>query len=114
MSLQLTVGRMVTFSGGVMAVIITVMVLGSVVSTFKTSVNPREQVLAVNVPGESVAELPVFGLIGSRAPWVICDWTLDRPLLSKRLFEIEGRCPQSTNASGFAGNQVDRAQHQRV
>jgi CRP-like cAMP-binding protein len=27
---------------------------------FKTSVNGREQVLAVNVPGESVAELPVF------------------------------------------------------
>lgn len=27
---------------------------------FKTSANGREQVLAVNVPGESVAELPVF------------------------------------------------------
>jgi CRP/FNR family transcriptional regulator len=27
---------------------------------FKTSMNGREQVLAVNVPGESVAELPVF------------------------------------------------------
>jgi CRP/FNR family transcriptional regulator len=27
---------------------------------FKTSVNGREQVLAANVPGESVAELPVF------------------------------------------------------
>lgn len=27
---------------------------------FKTSVNGREQVLSVNVPGESVAELPVF------------------------------------------------------
>lgn len=27
---------------------------------FKTSVNGREQVLAVNAPGESVAELPVF------------------------------------------------------
>lgn len=27
---------------------------------FKTSVNGREQVLAINVPGESVAELPVF------------------------------------------------------
>ena len=27
---------------------------------FKTSINGREQVLAVNVPGESVAELPVF------------------------------------------------------
>lgn len=27
---------------------------------FKTSVNGREQVLAVNVPGESIAELPVF------------------------------------------------------
>ena len=30
------------------------------VRIFKTSVNGREQVLAVNVPGESVAELPVF------------------------------------------------------
>jgi CRP/FNR family transcriptional regulator len=27
---------------------------------FKTSMNGREQVLAVNIPGESVAELPVF------------------------------------------------------
>lgn len=27
---------------------------------FKTSVNGREQVLSVNIPGESVAELPVF------------------------------------------------------
>jgi len=30
------------------------------VRIFKTSVNGREQVLAVNQPGESVAELPVF------------------------------------------------------
>src|SRR5579863_7668279 len=30
------------------------------VRIFKTSVNGREQVLAVNSPGESVAELPVF------------------------------------------------------
>lgn len=30
------------------------------VRIFKTSVNGREQVLAVNIPGESVAELPVF------------------------------------------------------
>lgn len=30
------------------------------VRIFKTSVNGREQVLAVNVPGESIAELPVF------------------------------------------------------
>ena len=30
------------------------------VRIFKTSVNGREQVLAVNVPGETVAELPVF------------------------------------------------------
>ena len=30
------------------------------VRIFKTSLNGREQVLAVNVPGESVAELPVF------------------------------------------------------
>lgn len=30
------------------------------VRIFKTSVNGREQVLAVNAPGESVAELPVF------------------------------------------------------
>ena len=30
------------------------------VRIFKTSVSGREQVLAVNVPGESVAELPVF------------------------------------------------------
>jgi CRP/FNR family transcriptional regulator, cyclic AMP receptor protein len=30
------------------------------VRIFKTSVNGREQVLQVNVPGESVAELPVF------------------------------------------------------
>ncbi|MGC1423436.1 MAG: Crp/Fnr family transcriptional regulator [Terracidiphilus sp.] len=30
------------------------------VRIFKTSVGGREQVLAVNVPGESVAELPVF------------------------------------------------------
>ena len=30
------------------------------VRIFKTSINGREQVLAVNVPGESVAELPVF------------------------------------------------------
>jgi CRP/FNR family transcriptional regulator len=30
------------------------------VRIFKTSVNGREQVLAVNVPGESLAELPVF------------------------------------------------------
>jgi CRP/FNR family transcriptional regulator len=30
------------------------------VRIFKTSANGREQVLAVNVPGESVAELPVF------------------------------------------------------
>ena len=30
------------------------------VRIFKTSVNGREQVLAVNLPGESVAELPVF------------------------------------------------------
>lgn len=30
------------------------------VRIFKTSVNGREQVLAVNVPGESVAELPLF------------------------------------------------------
>ena len=30
------------------------------VRIFKTSMNGREQVLAVNVPGESVAELPVF------------------------------------------------------
>lgn len=30
------------------------------VRIFKASVNGREQVLAVNVPGESVAELPVF------------------------------------------------------
>jgi CRP/FNR family transcriptional regulator len=30
------------------------------VRIFKTSVNGREQVLAINVPGESVAELPVF------------------------------------------------------
>lgn len=30
------------------------------VRIFKTSVNGREQVLGVNVPGESVAELPVF------------------------------------------------------
>ena len=30
------------------------------VRIFKTSVNGREQVIAVNVPGESVAELPVF------------------------------------------------------
>src|ERR1017187_4686183 len=30
------------------------------VRIFKTSVNGREQVLAMNVPGESVAELPVF------------------------------------------------------
>jgi CRP/FNR family transcriptional regulator len=30
------------------------------VRIFKTSVNGREQVLATNVPGESVAELPVF------------------------------------------------------
>ena len=30
------------------------------VRIFKTSVNGREQVLAVDVPGESVAELPVF------------------------------------------------------
>lgn len=30
------------------------------VRIFKTSVNGREQVLAVNFPGESVAELPVF------------------------------------------------------
>ena len=33
---------------------------GGKVRIFKTSVNGREQVLAVNVPGESVAELPVF------------------------------------------------------
>jgi len=30
------------------------------VRIFKTSVNGREQVLAVNVPGESIAEVPVF------------------------------------------------------
>jgi CRP/FNR family cyclic AMP-dependent transcriptional regulator len=30
------------------------------VRIFKTSVNGREQVLAVNIPGDSVAELPVF------------------------------------------------------
>lgn len=30
------------------------------VRIFKTSINGREQVLALNVPGESVAELPVF------------------------------------------------------
>lgn len=30
------------------------------VRIFKTSINGREQVLAVNMPGESVAELPVF------------------------------------------------------
>jgi CRP/FNR family cyclic AMP-dependent transcriptional regulator len=30
------------------------------VRIFKTSVSGREQVLAVNVPGESIAELPVF------------------------------------------------------
>jgi CRP/FNR family transcriptional regulator len=30
------------------------------VRIFKTSASGREQVLAVNVPGESVAELPVF------------------------------------------------------
>lgn len=30
------------------------------VRIFKTSINGREQVLSVNVPGESVAELPVF------------------------------------------------------
>ena len=30
------------------------------VRIFKTSVNGREQVLAVNVPGESIAEIPVF------------------------------------------------------
>ena len=30
------------------------------VRIFKTSMSGREQVLAVNVPGESVAELPVF------------------------------------------------------
>lgn len=30
------------------------------VRIFKTSINGREQVLAVNVPGESIAELPVF------------------------------------------------------
>jgi CRP/FNR family transcriptional regulator, cyclic AMP receptor protein len=30
------------------------------VRIFKTSVNGREQVLAINIPGESVAELPVF------------------------------------------------------
>jgi len=30
------------------------------VRIFKTSVNGREQVLAVNLPGESIAELPVF------------------------------------------------------
>jgi CRP/FNR family transcriptional regulator len=30
------------------------------VRIFKTSVNGREQVLAVNIPGESIAELPVF------------------------------------------------------
>jgi CRP/FNR family transcriptional regulator len=30
------------------------------VRIFKTSVNGREQVLSVNVPGESIAELPVF------------------------------------------------------
>ncbi|HEY2860264.1 MAG TPA: Crp/Fnr family transcriptional regulator [Terracidiphilus sp.] len=30
------------------------------VRIFKTSINGREQVLAVNVPGETVAELPVF------------------------------------------------------
>jgi CRP/FNR family transcriptional regulator len=30
------------------------------VRIFKTSVNGREQVLAMNVPGESIAELPVF------------------------------------------------------
>ncbi|MGA7157356.1 MAG: Crp/Fnr family transcriptional regulator [Acidobacteriaceae bacterium] len=30
------------------------------VRIFKTSVNGREQVLAMNIPGESVAELPVF------------------------------------------------------
>lgn len=30
------------------------------VRIFKTSVNGREQVLALNVPGESIAELPVF------------------------------------------------------
>jgi CRP-like cAMP-binding protein len=38
------------------------------VRIFKTSVNGREQVLAVNVPGESVAELPVFdgGPLGNR------------------------------------------------
>jgi CRP/FNR family transcriptional regulator len=30
------------------------------VRIFKTSLNGREQVLAMNVPGESVAELPVF------------------------------------------------------
>jgi CRP/FNR family transcriptional regulator len=30
------------------------------VRIFKTSVNGREQVLAVNIPGESIAEIPVF------------------------------------------------------
>ena len=30
------------------------------VRIFKTSVNGREQVLAMNVPGESIAEIPVF------------------------------------------------------
>ena len=30
------------------------------VRIFKTSLNGREQVLAVNVPGESIAELPIF------------------------------------------------------
>ena len=30
------------------------------VRIFKTSINGREQVLALNVPGESVAEVPVF------------------------------------------------------
>jgi CRP-like cAMP-binding protein len=35
-------------------------IAGGKVRIFKTSANGREQVLAVNVPGESVAELPVF------------------------------------------------------
>ena len=35
-------------------------IAGGKVRIFKTSPNGREQVLAVNVPGESVAELPVF------------------------------------------------------
>lgn len=74
------------------------------VRIFKTSISGREQVLAVNIPGESVAEVPVFdgGLflasaVATEEVEIVCisrrdflAYCMDHPEVALKVLEIVG------------------------